>query len=322
VKPHLCFGELLIDFLHFNTCSEQGFELPEMRQYPGGAPANVAAAIGCLGGNVRFLGQVGRDRFGKFLLDALKQMNVDAQFVGVHASAPTPLAFVFLDDEGERSFEFLRQGSADVLLTPEELPEAAFHGIGTFHFCSNTLTDPHIAETTRRAIEQARGQGALISFDINLRHNLWPGDMAQFDVIKSFFCLADVIKVSREEANWLIDRGFVADQWMQTAAVVWISDGGGPIEIIRAQGNQYVQPPAVTVVDTTAGGDAFTGGLLMALGACPEPSLQAMSVQQLEQITNFAAHCGALAVSRPGALPALPQWQEVEIHWPFEEGKH
>jgi fructokinase len=108
MKPILCFGELLIDFLNFNTAREGGFDLPEFRQYPGGAPANVAAAVGRLGASARFIGQVGDDRFGRFLTDAMKQLNVDMSFLRVHPTAHTPLAGVTQLDHWRRSSSRLR----------------------------------------------------------------------------------------------------------------------------------------------------------------------------------------------------------------------
>ena len=315
MKPILCFGELLIDFLNFNTAREGDFDLPEFRQYPGGAPANVAAAVARLEAPARFIGQVGDDRFGRFLNDAMVQMGVDMQFLGVHPSAHTPLAYVFLDDDGERSFEFLRKASADVLMTPEDLPMPAFEGAGLFHFCSNTLTDAAIARTTEAAIAQARRAGALVSFDVNLRHNLWPKAFVDPAVIDRFLRLADIVKVSKEEADWIEASGFPIDEWLDTVKAVWVTDGGGAIQVLTREGDLDVTPPKVKAIDTTAGGDAFTGGLLRALNG---HDLANLSLAELERITTFAAACGAKAVSRAGALPSLPTWSEVSDSWPFD----
>jgi fructokinase len=316
MKPILCFGELLIDFLNFNTAREGGFDLPEFRQYPGGAPANVAAAVGRLGASARFIGQVGDDRFGRFLADAMKQLNVDMSFLRIHPTAHTPLAYVFLDDSGERSFEFLRDGSADVVMTPSDLQAAAFEGAGIFHFCSNTLTDEYIADTTQAAITQARSQNAVISFDVNLRHNLWPNREVDAEMIQRFLRMADIIKVSREEADWIEANGFALKDWLATAQAVFITDGAESIEVMTTGGTYRVSPPKVKAVDTTAGGDAFTGGLLLALNG---RDLNAFDEQDWKAATRFAAACGAIAVSRPGALPALPEWHDVQEAWPFAE---
>lgn len=316
MKPILCFGELLIDFLNFNTTEEGGFKLPEFRQYPGGAPANVAAAIGRLDGPARFIGQVGNDRFGDFLTDAMEQMKVDMQYLRIHSSAHTPLAYVFLDETGERTFEFLRHNSADVLMTPDDLPDAAFEGAGLFHFCSNTLTDELITLTTEAAITKARAAGALVSFDVNLRHNLWPEGRVNPDLISQFLMLADIVKVSKEEADWIEANGFALADWLHSVKVVWVTDGGGDIRIVTRRGEQTVTPPKVKVVDTTAGGDAFTGGLLQALNG---RDLDSLSAEDLCQATLFAAACGGVAVSRAGALPSLPEWADVAEAWPFKD---
>ncbi|GGX49162.1 carbohydrate kinase family protein [Saccharospirillum salsuginis] len=314
MKSIVCFGELLIDFLNFNTAEEGGFQLPEFRQYPGGAPANVAAAVGRLGGPASFLGQVGDDRFGRFLKASMEAMRVDMRYLTVHKTAHTPLAFVFLDDTGERSFEFLRHQSADVLMTEQDLPDGAFENAGLFHFCSNTLTDADIAATTKAAIAKARAAGAVISFDVNLRHNLWPDHQVDAGAIQRFLKLADIVKVSREEADWIEENGFALTDWLETVSAVWVTDGGGAIRIVTRQGEHTVEPPKVQVVDTTAGGDAFTGGLLQALNG---RDLAKMSDDDLAAATRFAAACGGVAVSRAGALPSLPEWQDVERDWPF-----
>lgn len=313
MKPILCFGELLIDFLNFNTAEEGGFQLPEFRQYPGGAPANVAAAVGRLGAPARFLGQVGNDRFGQFLTEAMKQMQVDMQFLKVHPTAHTPLAYVFLDADGDRSFEFLRHQSADVLMTPDDLPDAAFTEAGLFHFCSNTLTDEAIARTTEVAITKARAAGATISFDVNLRHNLWPNTQVDPAVIGQFLMLADIVKVSKEEADWIEQQGFPMQDWLATVSAIWVTDGAGDIRVVTRQSEHKMTPPKVKVVDTTAGGDAFTGGLLMALNG---RDLAQLTDQDIASVTAFAAACGGVAVSRAGALPSLPTWADVQQAWP------
>ena len=121
-----------------------------------------------------FSGQVGSDSFGDFLEKALTYYQVDTHFLMRHSTAKTALAFVSLDEIGERSFAFYRDNSADVLLTPAQLQQSLFASkiiaqAYIFHFCSNTLTTNDIANTTLFAVKEARKQEALISFDVNLR---------------------------------------------------------------------------------------------------------------------------------------------------------
>ena len=309
-----CFGEALIDFLNDNHRMEGPIAIQNFRQFPGGAPANVAVAIAKLGGAARFAGQVGKDRFGDFLISALDTYNVDTSLVKQHDSAKTALAFVFLDDSGERSFEFFRDHTADMLLTQFDVKDQWFMNSDVFHFCSNTLTESAIAETTLFAIEKAKKQGNLVSFDINLRHNLWQGGKADIDVVKSCFKFVDIIKVSKEELDYLEPEGeiaFVKGAVAEGVKLVLVTDGGNPIKVIAKGIYSEITPPQTTVVDTTAAGDAFTGGFLYALVEQGDLNKALQDQQTLEEITLFASRCGAFTVSKPGAFTALPEFDDI-----------
>ncbi len=304
-----CFGEALIDFLNTGSQPEGPINIPDFRQFPGGAPANVAVAIGKLGGDARFVGQVGNDTFGHFLKSSLETYHVDTTQILMHESAKTALAFVFLDDQGERSFEFHRDKTADVLLTPFDVKDQWFMNSDIFHFCSNTLTDENISNTTLHAIEKAKKQGCLVSFDINLRHNLWPKGKADIETVTRCFKFVDIIKVSKEELDYLAPQGeqsFVTDAISQGVKLVLITDGGEPIKIIAKGIYSEITPPKTNVVDTTAAGDAFTGGFLFALAEQSDINKALTNQDTLEQIVLFASKCGAFTVARQGAFTALP----------------
>ena len=263
-----CFGEALIDFLNTGHQSEGPINIPDFRQFPGGAPANVAVAIAKLGGDARFAGQVGNDTFGHFLKTSLEAYDVDTSNVALHATAKTALAFVFLDEDGERSFEFFRDNTADMLVTERDVKDRWFIGADIFHFCSNTLTAEPIANTTRVALTKAKKQGCLVSFDINLRHNLWPNGQADKSTVWNCFDLVDLIKVSKEELDYLEPEGemaFVKAAIAKGVSTILITDGGNPIKVIAKGIYSEITPPKTQVVDTTAAGDAFTGGFLFAL---------------------------------------------------------
>ncbi|BCE00493.1 carbohydrate kinase family protein [Marinicellulosiphila megalodicopiae] len=310
----LCFGELLIDFLNFNLYQDGEDTLNEFRQYPGGAPANVAAAIGKLGGNARFLGQVGDDKFGRFLINALNDYNVDTQFLYIHPIASTPLAFVFLDEHKERSFEFFRTNTADMVFKQEQIVDDVFNDVSIFHFCSNTLTDDHIFAVTMDAIHKAKSHGCTISFDVNLRFNLWKDKQVDIHKITQALQLADIIKVSKEEADWIFSQGFEIKSWLQTAKIIWQTDGGNDIQIFTNDMQFSLPSQKVTVVDSTAAGDAFSAGLLLAIN---EFDNLEFSQQTIKDITKFASSCGAVAVQKQGALPSLPTIKDVQSTWVF-----
>ena len=119
----VALGELRIDFTPAGR-SDQGAAL--LARNAGGAPANVLAMLSKLGKKTAFIGKVGRDSFGLFLKKTLEESAINTSGLIVSATEPTTLAFVSLDERGERSFDFYRTNSADVMLRREEVPE--LHG--------------------------------------------------------------------------------------------------------------------------------------------------------------------------------------------------
>jgi len=322
----LCFGEALIDFLHIGVQPQGPLQLPAYRQFPGGAPANAAVAVAKLGGNARFAGQVGQDAFGDFLAQALQAYGVDLSLLKRHPTAKTALAFVMLDETGDRSFSFYRDQSADVLFAPEQIGAGWFDSKPILHFCSNTLTDDFIAHTTTQLVKQAKAAECLVSFDVNLRHNLWPKQPSALtpqacrERVNQLVWQADIVKFSRDELQYLCD-GFESQAvYLQHCLdagcqLLLVTDGAGAIEYYRAgSAVAKVIPPKVQVVDTTAGGDAFIGGLLFSLSCIPAATLPEVSLPQgalLHACIEFATACGAVTVTRPGAFPALPDAAEI-----------
>jgi len=314
MKSVICFGEALIDFLNTSKQTEGLLQLNNYRQYPGGAPANAAVAIAKLGGNAYLAGQVGDDAFGDFLINALTQYQVKTDFVAKHATAKTALAFVMLDDQGERSFAFHRQQTADVLVTPHQVSDAWFRHDGIFHICSNTLTDKDIATTTYFAVDKALQFNCTVSFDVNLRHNLWPTQQADRSVINKLVEKSHIIKYSKDELVYLANgdiETYITHCLNQSCELIIITDGANDIAYYSRAFKGSVTPPPINAIDTTAGGDGFIGGVLFALSQQKNANDLLKSQSTLEHVIAFAATCGAFAVSKPGAFPALPNKTDI-----------
>jgi len=325
MKQVLCFGEALIDFLNTGEHQDGLINLKNYRQYPGGAPANACVAVAKLGGNALFAGQVGDDLFGHFLIDSLKQYGVDTRFMYNHPHAKTAMAFVTLSHDGDRSFSFYRDETADVLFTEEQISDDWFSSDSIFHFCSNTLTDSNIAMCTKAAVLNAKNQNAIISFDVNLRHNLWPDGNADIELVNELVFDADIVKFSREELDYL--AGGDSDAYIKLVlskgiSLIVITDGEHEIEYFNQYDNQTgftrstVDVPTVQAVDTTAGGDSFSGALLFGLSRQEKPREALINQQILLDLLNFATACGAHTVTKQGAYPALPEFDDVKHHWP------
>ncbi|MEL7449934.1 MAG: carbohydrate kinase, partial [Pseudomonadota bacterium] len=269
-------------------------------------------------GNASFAGQVGSDPFGAFLVDALRHYGVDTSHTAIHPTAPTTLAFVFLDSDGERSFSFRRDNTADVILRCDQVHDSWFAGKPLVHYCSNTLTTPSIAEVTQHVVAEARRHGCFLSFDVNLRHNLWGEGKAGRQLVNDLVMQSDIVKFSAEELEYLCHgerQDYLANCFSAGVSAVLITDGPGDVVVHTAASRHIVVPPAVEVVDTTGGGDAFIAGVLHGLCRQTDPAKASKDIARLCGIVAFAAHCGAFAVGRKGAFPSFPEFEAVQRHW-------
>lgn len=318
MKRVVCFGEAIIDFLNTGQGVEGILSLNKFTQFPGGAPANAAVAVAKLGGDSLFAGQVGSDQFGRFLIDSLKIYGVDTRYICQHPTASTTLAFVFLDEHGERSFSFYRDRTADIIFTQEQVSENWFEGDALFHFCSNTLTNTGIAKVTKHALKLARNNDALISFDVNLRHNLWASGKCDANVVNELVYQSDLVKFSSEEIDYLSDgdrTSYLAHCFDAGVSTVLITDGGKNVLCLTPSDSLEISPPFADVVDTTGGGDAFIGAVLFGLSRQDKPLNILRKLNELKPIVEFAIYCGAFTVSKKGAFPALPTLEDVIDKW-------
>ncbi len=301
----IALGELLIDFVALETGVSVG-EASGFEKKPGGAPANVAVAVAKLGQASAFLGQVGNDPFGHYLSDVLKAESVDVRGLRFSDEARTALAFVSLRADGERSFVFYRNPSADMIMRPEDVAYDVINGQDIFHFGSLTLQVDPGREATLAAVRYARDHGLLISYDPNLRLSLWKDEDAARAGLMIGVPYANILKVSDEELEFLTGGSDPAKLWHDQLKLIVVTHGaGGATAYMR---DQVVHAPGfkVNAVDTTGAGDSFVAGLLVGLRE------QGLSADVLPGILRFANACGAITTTARGAIPALPTRAAVE----------
>jgi fructokinase len=306
----VCLGEALIDFVA-DTSGVSLVDCPGFRKAAGGAPANVAVGLARLGVPARFLGKVGEDPFGHFLARTLADAGVDVSGLRFDAGARTGLAFVSLQADGERDFVFYRHPSADMRLTPAEIDPASFRDAGVFHFGSITLITEPSRSATLAAIEVARNTGCVLSYDPNLRLPLWPDAESARKAILAVMPVADVVKVSDEEAVFLHGDVEACARALlgQGPSLVLVTLGAEGCRYFTAAHQGHVPGFSVTAIDTTGAGDGFVAGLLAHLSESgvfplPEPDLQ--------RALRFANAVGATTCTQKGAIPALPTRAQVD----------
>ena len=196
----VALGELLIDFTS-QSVDADGY--PTMAAHPGGAPANFLAALTKFGAKTALLGKVGNDAFGKALLNTLNGAGIETRGMVVSDDFFTTLAFVTLDESGDREFSFARKPGADTQITFEELDLSLIDEAKVFHFGTLSLTDMPAADTLRRAVAYAKEKGKMITFDPNLRKPLWRSLDQAKEAMLWGLAQADVVKISDEEIEFL-----------------------------------------------------------------------------------------------------------------------
>lgn len=279
----------------------------------GGAPANVAVGVSRLGVEAGFIGRVGNDPLGKFMRDVLNAEKVSTEQMILDPNHRTSTVIVGLDD-GERSFTFMVNPSADQFLEVADLP--TFHKGDFLHCCSIALINNPSRATTIEAIRRVKEVGGYFSFDPNLRESLWTSFDEMKAVVNSVVAMADILKFSEEELTLLTGTTTLEEatqaitaQYPEKLIIITLGKDGA---IYHLNGNsQVVAGKALKPVDTTGAGDAFVSGLLAGLSEVENWKDE----HTLVNVIRKANASGALATTAKGAMSALPNKAELEAFW-------
>lgn len=314
MKKVFCIGELLIDFVAEN----QGNDLSKAKEFTkkaGGAPANVACAISKLEGKSVFVGAVGDDPFGIFLLNKLEAINVDISQTQ-QSETFTTLAFVSIDAEGERDFVFSR--GADRELKYDSTLKKDFKGNMVHFGAATALLGGKLEDAYGRYFFDALTQNSFISFDPNYRVDLWKNKEAQF--VKKclpFIQKSHLCKFSLEEAQLLSGKTDLQEACnvlheIGTETIVVTLGKEGTL-LSTKKYSKTIPSVKVTPIDTTGAGDAFIGCLLQQIAAQTNWESILKDEHTLTEMVARANKAGAITTTNFGAIEALPgQHQLVE----------
>ncbi|QGN37061.1 aminoimidazole riboside kinase [Klebsiella oxytoca] len=277
---------------------------------PGGAPANVAVGIARLGGHSGFIGRVGDDPFGRFMRHTLQHEQVDISHMRLDGQHRTSTVVVDLDEQGERTFTFMVRPSADLFLAEEDLPQ--FAAGQWLHACSIALSAEPSRSTTFAAMEKIKQAGGRVSFDPNIRPDLWQDQALLHACLDRALRMANVVKLSEEELEFIsgsndLTHGIASVTARYQPELLLVTQGkAGVLAAFQQQFTHFSARPVVSV-DTTGAGDAFVAGLLTSLGAKGMPT----DIAALEPTLALAQTCGALATTAKGAMTALPYQHDL-----------
>lgn len=306
----IALGELLIDFT-MNGQSEQGNNMFEA--CPGGAPCNVLALLNKMGKKTAFIGKVGKDQFGALLRDTITEAGINASNLMVDENVNTTLAFVHTFPDGDREFSFYRNPGADMMLTADEVNPEVVKDTKVFHFGTLSMTHEGVREATKKAVETAKANGCLVSFDPNLRPPLWSSlDLAK-EQMEYGFGKCDILKISDNEIQFVsgkedYDEGIAYLQETYNIPLILLTMGKDGSRAYY-KGMRVERPGfSVKAIETTGAGDTFCGSSLNYL---VDHDFENLTEEQLGEMLTFANAAAALVTTKKGAIKAMPVKEEV-----------
>lgn len=295
----LSVGEILVDMI--GKSSRDGGTLYERKA--GGAPFNVCCAINKTGGKCDFFGTVGSDNMGKFLLDFAIKQGINNKYINVDNDHNTTLAFVELNEEGERSFCFYRKNTSDYHLL--DLNEEIIKGYNIIHFGSLMLSSLEGINYLKNSVEKVKNTGVLLSFDINFRSDIFSSTEEAIEIYKEIIPLFDIIKISEEEIE-IFGKEYINSLKNKIIFVSLGKDGS----ICKYKGESYyAETKKVKSIDTTGAGDAFFGAALRKLD---EFDINNLNKNQITEMLSFANAAGAINTLGYGAIDNLPDENKIK----------
>ena len=273
----------------------------------------MLALLNKMGKKTAFIGKVGKDQFGTLLRDTITEAGIDASNLMVDENVNTTLAFVHTFPDGDREFSFYRNPGADMMLTADEVNPEVVKDTKVFHFGTLSMTHEGVREATKKAVETAKANGCLVSFDPNLRPPLWSSlDLAK-EQMEYGFGKCDILKISDNEIQFVsgkedYDEGIAYLQETYNIPLILLTMGKDGSRAYY-KGMRVERPGfSVNAIETTGAGDTFCGSSLNYL---VDHDFENLTEEQLGEMLTFANAAAALVTTKKGAIKAMPVKEEV-----------
>lgn len=307
----IALGELLIDFTESGL---SGSNNPMLEANPGGAPCNVLAMLQKLDKKTAFIGKVGKDAFGEYLIDTVKNAGIDISNLVQDDEVPTTLAFVHTAEDGDRSFSFYRNPGADMMLNENDIDYSKIENAKIFHFGTLSMTHDEVRKATKKSVDFAKEKGLLISFDPNYRPLLWKDPEVAKEMMRYGFSKCDILKISDDEITFVtgkdnIEEAIVTFCKEYSPKLMCVTLGKkGSIAVYK---DLKVSCGAVIrkdTIETTGAGDTF---MACTLNYILEHGIDSLDEKMLKEMQSFAGAAASLITTRKGALKVMPTKDEV-----------
>ena len=314
-KRLLAIGEALIDMIPSNT--GRIMNVNNFTPKVGGAPLNVCGAYTKLGGSSSIITMLGNDPFGDKIVAELNEYGVNVDYIKRTDKANTSLAFVALDENGNREFSFYRNLGADMLLSENDIDKSWFLDIYALHFCSVSLGDFPMRKAHDKAIHYAKENGSIISFDPNVRLPLFSDHEYLKNIIHEYIQYADILKISDEEVKFIFGNDDIEDNLEYlfnkgVKLVVYTSGKNGAKAFTKST---FTQSNGIKVkaIDTTGAGDGFIGCLLYQLAKdnVSLKQLNSLTKDKLKNYLDISNKFCSISVTKEGSIASYPKMEEI-----------
>lgn len=235
-----------------------------------GAESNTAIGVQKLGHRTGWISRLGNDEFGQFILRMIRAEGIDTSQVIFDTEHKTGIMFKGITQNGESNVNYYRDLSATTYLEPSNIDEKSIANAKILHFTGITpILSKSCYLSIKSAIEIAKANDTLISFDPNIRFKLWK-DIDHSDIIKEFISLSDIIEIGLEEADYLfhtldIETIFSTIFSMYQNKYIALKDGKNGAWVSNRTETHFIPPVKCSSVDSVGAGDAFNAGFLSGL---------------------------------------------------------
>ncbi|PSL34393.1 fructokinase [Planomicrobium soli] len=306
LKHVLTYGDAFVDYIANNTNNDA------FTRHLGGATVNVAAGVSRLGVPSAFITVTGDDETSAFVRGELEKEGVMLYPSIIVPEKRVSGVFIHLTPDYDRIFADYVNETPDIQVTPNDLLTEAFQRASVFHVCSGTMFHPEALKTTEKAVELAKANGVICTFDANIRPLRWDSEQRSRETACKFLQTTDVLKVTTDELAFLMETESMEEGIARLSAfnipLVFLTDGKNGTYALFEEDVFHIPVIPVQPVDTTGAGDAFVAGTIRYIHLNGMPKTK----QEVIECASFSNKLGALCATKAGALTAMPRLEELE----------
>lgn len=271
-----------------------------VKAVPGGSTFNSMMSLGRMGLNVSFISEVGNDKVGKMILDALRESGVDSSSVCSFSDGKSPLSLAFLNSNNDAEYLFYKDYPNNRL----EVEFPVINADDIVVYGSYFVLNPVLRNKTKAFLEYARECGAILYYDVNFRKNHVTERVKLGEAIIENLEFADIVRGSTEDFENLYSLSDAARIYKEKIKFYCpnfiCTQGGGEVALFSKAGAKRYAPNKVNVVSTVGAGDNFNAGVVYGLvaGRIDRERLYSMSQDEWDKVArcglDFSSHACTL----------------------------